>query len=323
MTTVCGQIKRAGLGGSGAPALAEQKDTYIRRGGGEENYTPRFAWHGFRYVQIEGLEKAPDPSDITAMALSSALADACAFECSNPLFNDIHQMCRRTFLSNLMGVQSDCPAREKFGYGADIAATAKAFIFNFDMETFYIKTVQDFADEAGDGWFTETAPFVGIADRGFGGRSGPIGWTVGVPIMIRDLYRYYGNRTVMARHYGACARYVDLVRARFPDLIIPECIGDHEALEKAAETLTGTAHLHQWASLVAEFATVLGKLDEARKYNQLAAAVRTAFQARFVKDGRVGQCRDAGNRRFQQNVSLVITAEVPRCLERLPYALTS
>ena len=71
-----------------------------------------------------------------------------AFECSNPLLNDLYGVCINTFLSNLMGVQSDCPAREKFGYGADIAATTEALILNVDMRGFYAKAVQDFADEA-------------------------------------------------------------------------------------------------------------------------------------------------------------------------------
>jgi hypothetical protein len=60
--------------------------------------------------------------------------------------------------------------------------------------------------------------------------------------MMRDLYRYYGDREVIAQHYGACARYVDLVQAKCPGLIVPQCIGDHEALEKAPTDLTATAH---------------------------------------------------------------------------------
>ena len=292
MTAVCGQIKRAGMGGPGAPAVAEARDVYVRRGGDEESYAPHFAWHGFRYVQIEGLKRAPSPADVTAMALASAVRDASAFECSTPLLNEIHRMCRNTFLSNLFGVQSDCPARERFGYGADIAATTESFIFNFDMRAFYEKAVQDFADEAADdGWFTETAPYVGIADRGFGGRSGPIGWTVGVPVMMRDLYRYYGDRGVIERHYAACARYVDLVRAKCPGLIVPQCIGDHEALEKASTDLTATAHFYQWSRLVAEFAAVLNKSDDAKKYNTLADKIRAAFQKKFVVGGKVGQGR--------------------------------
>ncbi len=292
MTAVCGQIKRAGMGGPGAPALAEQHDIYIRRGGGPESYAPRFTWHGFRYVQIEGLNKAPSRTDLTALAMASAVPDACEFACSSKLFNDIHRICRGTFLSNVFGVQSDCPARERFGYGADIAASAEAFIFNFDMQAFYAKTVQDFEDEAADdGWFTETAPYVGIADRGFGGRSGPIGWTVGVPVIMSELYRYYGDREVIARHYAACARYVDLVRGKCPDLIIPQCIGDHEALEKAPESLTATAHFYQWASLISRFAAILGKEEDSKKYDALAGEIRAAFQKKFVVGGKVGQGR--------------------------------
>jgi alpha-L-rhamnosidase len=155
---------------------------------------------------------------VTALALASAVADAGAFACSDPFLNDLHRVCRNTFLSNLFGVQSDCPARERFGYGADIAATTEAFIYNFDMRAFYEKTLDDFADEAaGDGWFTETAPYVGIADRGSAAAPVPIGWTLGVPVMMRDLYRFYGDREAVAAHYGACARYLDLVREACPD----------------------------------------------------------------------------------------------------------
>jgi len=289
LTGVCGQIKRAGMGGPGAPDVAEQCDVYFRRGGGHEVFRPLFTWHGFRYVQIEGLARAPARQDIVALPMASSLEDASVFECSSPLLNDLHMFCRNTFLSNLMGVQSDCPARERFGYGADIAVTTEALIFNFDMRAFYAKTVQDFADEAADdGWFTETAPFVGIAASGFGGRAGPIGWTVVVPILMRDLYRYYGDRDVIARHYAACARYVDLVRAKCPDLIVPRCIGDHEALEKAPEALTATAHFYQWASLVSQFASILGKKDDAKKYGAMAEEIQAAFRKKFVVSGKVG-----------------------------------
>jgi alpha-L-rhamnosidase len=321
MTAVCGQIKRPGVGGPGAPAIAEQRDVYIRAGG-DETYAPRFTWHAFRYVQIEGPARAPAPADVTAVALASAVPDAGTFECSNPLFNDIHRVCRATFLSNLLGVQSDCPARERFGYGADIAVSAEAFLLNFDMHAFYAKTVQDFADEAADGWFTETAPFVGIADRGFGGRSGPVGWTVGVPILLRELVRYHGDRDLVARHYDACARYVDLVAAKCPDFIVPRCIGDHEALEKAPEPLTATAHFHEWARLVAEFATMLGRTDDARRYAALADDIRTAFQRRFVVAGKVGQGRQ-GEQAFGLHHRLVPDAERAAALDLLKQALAA
>jgi alpha-L-rhamnosidase len=124
------------MGGPGAPDVASPCDIFVRRGGAEEVFRPGFTWHGFRYVQIEGLKRRPGPGDVLALPLSAEVADAGTWRCSSPLFNRIHEVCRNTFLSNLMGVQSDCPARERFGYGADIAATTESFILNFDMRTY-------------------------------------------------------------------------------------------------------------------------------------------------------------------------------------------
>ncbi len=85
------------------------------------------------------------------------------------------------------------------------------------------------------------------------------------------------------------ARYVLLVQEKYPELIIPQCIGDHEALEKAPETLTATAHFYQWTRLVAQFAAILDKPADARKFSELADAIRIAFQRRFVQGGKVGE----------------------------------
>ena len=60
-------------------------------------------------------------------------------------------MCRRTFQANLIGgVQSDCPGRERLGYGGDIVSTYEAHMLNWDMRAIYLKILQDFADEASD-----------------------------------------------------------------------------------------------------------------------------------------------------------------------------
>lgn len=290
-TTCCGQIK-AGMakGGPGAPETAEQHDTYIRCGGRDEVYCPRFTWHGYRYIQISGLKRELKPEDVTWRKMLSDLPSASTFECSNPLVNRIHAMCVRTFEANMMGVQSDCPARERFGYGGDIAATAESLIRTFDMHAQYAKFCRDFADEAEkDGWLTETAPYVGIGDSGFGGRSGPISWTYALPEMMGLLYRYYGDRTMIERYYPVCTRYLDQVAAACPDGICKPCIGDHEALEKLDNTESATAYYYAWARSVERFALLLGKKEDAAKYGTLAQTIRSAFRARYVKDGKVGK----------------------------------
>jgi alpha-L-rhamnosidase len=323
MTAVCGQIKRKGVGGPGAPDIAEQSDVYIRSGAGDETYTPRFTWHVFRYVQIEGLSTPIEAKSITAHAWASDVKSAVTFACSNPRINALHQVCRNTFISNMMGVQSDCPGRERFGYGADIAVSAESFILNYDMQEFYRKTLRDYADEAKeDGYFTETAPYVGIADSGFGGRSGPLGWALGVPVVMAELLRYYGDVEIVAELYPACARYMDLVEKKAPGFIIDMCIGDHEALDKPSTSLTATAHYYQFATLMNRFATVLGKAEDAARWKTLAGNIRSAFQAKFIQDGKVGK-GGQGDQAFGLYHNLVAPENRSVAEARLQDALTA
>ena len=135
-------------------------------------------------------------------------------------------MCQWTFLSNLFGVQSDCPHRERFGYGGDLVTTSDAFMLNYDMETFYAKAARDWHDTAlSDGMLTDTAPSVGIQYCG-------VGWAMAHPHLLMQLYRYCGDRRIVEEQYATAKRWLELVRKQNPDHIVREGLHDHEALEK-------------------------------------------------------------------------------------------
>ena len=143
----------------------------------------------FRSVEITGWPGKPTLDDIEGLRMNSDLTQNGTFICSNEMFNKLHDVIQWTFLSNVFSVQSDCPAREKMGYGGDMVATADAFSYNYDMAHFYTKTVRDFAnDQQPDGGITEIAPHTGIADRGYGGQSGPLGWQLAFPFLQKKLY---------------------------------------------------------------------------------------------------------------------------------------
>lgn len=343
LTQSAGQIKR-GNGGPGAPSVACQRDVYICRGPRKlppmafssanprtERFIPPFTWHVFRYAEIRGakhLVEHPSRSVRSMRSIDFGGHDASAaraFKTDNADLRAIHEMCRRTFQANLVGgVQSDCPGRERLGYGGDIVATCEAMMLNFDMKEIYLKILRDFADEAADdGWITETAPFVGIGDKGFGGskRSGPISWAVVVPVLMDGIIRHYPDAKARAlKFYPVCTRYVALVDAANPSGIIPKCIGDHEALERAADEVTATAHWHEFVRLTAKFAALLGKTDEQRKYEALADKIAKAFQAKYVKKGVV----DNGSQSAQAialYLGLVPASEVAAAEARLLTAI--
>ncbi len=288
MTTVAGQVKAGGKDyvypGHGVPKTAWQTDTYILKGQGEETYTPRFTFHGFRYVEVTGYPGAPPLDALQGLRLNSDVERVGSFICSNERFNRIEHLVEWTFLSNLFSVQSDCPGREKLGYGGDIFGTSEAFALNFNMVRFYEKTLQDYADAARpNGGLTETAPFVGIADEGFGGGTGPVGWGTVFPHLLWQLYTYYGDRRVLEEYYPVACRWVEFLQAHARDGILDNGISDHESLVPKPRALTGTGFYYCNALTMARIARVLGKTADAQRFHALAEDIKNAFNRRFLR----------------------------------------
>ena len=287
MTSVTGQIKGRRIPqGSVEPSTAVQTETYICKGAPLEVYTPRFTFHGFRYVEVTGYPGAPPRSAIEGLGLNSDVERVGDFECSNPLLNNIQTMTRNTFLSNLFSVQSDCPHREKFGYGGDIVATSETAMLNFDMARFYEKSILDLADSVrANGGFTETAPYVGIADAGLGDGAGPVEWGTAHPQLVWQRYVMYGDRQTLREQYPMARRWFALLQSKAVGYILDNGISDHESLAEKPTALTGTSFFYYNADLLRKMARALGRIEEAKAYEQTADKIRDAFNQRFLAIG--------------------------------------
>jgi alpha-L-rhamnosidase len=312
MTSVCGQIKGVRkndkgeehpIGGPGAPHTAWQQDVYIARGGPEktrnascvplpqkldrETYRPDFTFHAFRYMEITGLPAAPkmeDESDIYGIRMHSALPDAGSFSCSNELFNRIQKITRNTFTNNVISVQSDCPHRERFGYGGDISVTSEAFLFNYDMSGFYAKTIRDFADAARpDGDFTDTAPFVGIQYCG-------VGWAMTHPLLLEQLYQHHGNKSLIEEQLPAAIRWFDLEASKRKDGLVVLGLGDHEAMPKIKGPVLGTPMFIDTANRMARLCRIIGNEKDAMRFSLMAGESAGAWAKAFLdeKTGKIG-----------------------------------
>lgn len=329
MTSVAGQIKGAhrtangtmeSLGGPGAPNVAWQSDTYIAGGKGVETYTPQFTFHGFRYVELTGYPGNPTKAMLVGLRLNADVERVGFFHCSQPLLNRIQQMCDATFRSNLFSVQSDCPHRERFGYGGDLAATCDTFLMNYDMQLFYEKAVRDFQDSAmPDGLFTDTAPYVGIQYCG-------VAWAMAHPLVAQQLYHYYGDTRLAEEQYPAAKRWIDRVTARYPGHIVTEGLSDHESLAPVSVPGLVTPLYGQSADVLSELAELTesqgGNAETARKesegYRALADSIRSAYRAQFVDatTGKVGNGTQA-SQAFALELNMVPQQLRPLVLKRL------
>jgi len=308
MTSVAGQIKNiwnSDWSIIGQPPIAWQEDCYTLKGVGEEIWSPCFTFHGFQYVEITGWPGRPTMNDIEALRMNADLVYAGKFECSNPMLNQLNTVLNNTFLSNVFSVQSDCPAREKFGYGGDIVGTAQTFCWFYDMNSFYRKVLRDFAnDQRPNGGITETAPYVGIADKGLGEESipgsnkvlpkyypstdetGPIGWQLAFAYLQKQMYEYYGDIRPIQTYYPALVKQVKFLQSKANENIYAMCLNDHESLEERISPLFATAHYYHHVILLAEFAEILNKTEDVKKYNKLAGDIKQSFIQRFVITGK-------------------------------------
>lgn len=160
--------------------------------------------------------------------------------------------------------------------------SGESFMMNYDMASFYAKRLDDVLEAQRDnGGITETAPFVGIADAGLGGGSGPIGWQTYGAQSAAWLFKYYGNRAIVEKAFPAMTRYVEFLDA-CPRDAIENGLGDWMPVEDSALPLTGLGFQHVSYLAYANMSAIVGNASQAAAYTARAAAIADALNTAFL-----------------------------------------
>ncbi|MDL2301852.1 family 78 glycoside hydrolase catalytic domain [Lachnospiraceae bacterium OttesenSCG-928-D06] len=181
-----------------------QMDEYICTGEPLEVH-PHFSWHGFRYFEVEG-----DGVPLNVKVVHSDIAISSEFECSNPTLNWIYQTYLRTQLTNYhCGVPSDCPHRERLGYGGDGQVTIRSALLTLDSYQLYEKWMDDIADcqDVNTGHVQHTAPF-------YGGGGGPGGWGGAIFLVPLAMYEYSGDKEILRKYYPNMRKWLSYMHSR-------------------------------------------------------------------------------------------------------------
>lgn len=270
-----------------------QVDHYICRGDPEERYEPRFSYKGFQYVQVEidGELARPELSDLTGVAVHTAVGSTGEFECDDDLVNKLHRATRWAVLNNLHGVPTDTPVFEKNGWTGDAHLTAAVAAFNFHMPRFYTKWLQDWVDsQLPHGEFPCIVPSSGWGHHGDprSAIAAPIpAWDVAYVEIPWVMYRYYGDERVLARHYDNARRYLDYIVDRFvEDDVMLAGLGDWlppgvHGMPPEGPGVYETAYTYRFAELLSKFAEVLGRDSDVDGYRALMGRLASGFNRAF------------------------------------------
>ncbi|WP_029231966.1 family 78 glycoside hydrolase catalytic domain [Butyrivibrio sp. VCB2006] len=216
-------------------------------------------YHGFRYVEVIGLDQEIPVDAIRAIAISSDVEQTGEFSCSDEIINKLYKNSIYSLRANMMDNPTDCAQRdERLGWAGDAQAVSGFAMYAYDTEAFYRNYLKELrTQQGGDGSINDVAP----TNNPFGGHSC---WGDSITQITWNAYLQYGDQTIIADNIDAAENWVYYLMDRSEDfLLTTEGYGDHLSGQSTPESLTDTA----WA---AHSARLVARMHEVREDEQLA-----------------------------------------------------
>ena len=265
---------------------AQATDRYTLKGEGEETWEPRFTFHGFRYVEVTGCDPDPALDLVTGEVLHSDLPWSGQFTCSDALLNRLQQNIQWSQRGNFVSIPSDCPQRdERLGWTGDLLAFAPTAAFNMDVQAFMADWLRTLVDEQ---WENGAVPPYAPDLKTTPDEGGPA-WADALVVVPWELYKAYGDRDLLNEVYPACQKFIAWLAENSPGFIRAasgwQGFGDWLSSVETPKTLIGTAWFAHSVDLMVKIAEVLGRAEEARRYQALFQQVQAAFLRNFVLPG--------------------------------------
>jgi hypothetical protein len=281
---------------SGRPHYYE----YTLKGEGVETWHPRFSYYGFRYIQVEGAvmkgdknpEKLPVIQDIKSCFVYNSAPETSTFSCSNELFNKTHVLIEKAIKSNMQGVFTDCPHREKLGWIEQLHLNGPVVMYNYDVTTLYRKIQQDMVDaQLPDGMIPSIAPEYNkfgtkAAYDNFGVSPE---WGSSVLIVPWMYYEFYGDSSLIVNSYQTMRRWMDYLSSRAENHVLSFGLGDwydygdYKAgfARNTPVNFVATAYYFLASQLMVKSARMVGNQHDIKYYTQLGNHIRKVLNTKF------------------------------------------
>ncbi len=258
---------------------------------GLQRFRPRFTYHGFRYIKVEGLGTDPSLSWFKACVLSTDMEGTVEFSCSHPLINQLWSNINWGMDGNFVDIPTDCPQRdERLGWTGDAAAFIGTAAQLRDVYLFFRKWLKDLESEQSDEYGIPH-----IIPNILGERGGAAMWSDSATIIPWTLYQIYGDKEILELQYDSMKRWVDLMeRQETPNHLRQTGyqFGDWLAMdtEQIAQWPYGATDPYFIASLfyaystqiVSKTAALLGYKKDARRYGELYGKIRKGIQEEYI-----------------------------------------
>ena len=270
------------------PAGFCQRDSYVCKGEGVEEYIPSFTYHGARYFLVIGADKEQISDEtVTMLVQNSDLAERGGFSCSDRIANALQRNTRVSDLANFVYFPTDCPHREKNGWTGDAAMSAEHMMQNLAVENSWKQWLKMIcAAQREDGALPGIIPTTGW---GYSWGNGPV-WDQVIVELPYAAYIYRGDAGLFRLCSDAIVKYLNYIsKRRSPDGTLCIGLGDwcdaerpggsnHVCPTEVSDTITGV-NICRKAKLLF---TVCGMKAQAVFAEALEAEFLAAVRARLI-----------------------------------------
>ena len=274
------------------PGLARYAYSEYISDGSDQIWSPQFSYFGFRFIEVTGLNAEPSNDLIKAVFVHQAVARKSSFSCSDYQLNRLYHMGIFSSWSNMFYMPTDCPTREKLGWGNDAQASTEQFLTNFDSARFLTKWHQDIVDSIReDGAIPSIIPSPGFGYTGM--HTGPncAGVLYEIPWRI---YEYTGDKNLMCKHLPEMRTYLAYLRSRenadgligfgLPDWASPAGYSNSSTPKECSDTLLYIKFL-KITRLAAELAG-----EDASDLEQEQARITKVFVSHYFEEDGTMNC---------------------------------
>mgnify|MGYP000851662081 FL=1 len=271
---------------------AKVSDIYTPSKDGEFSWEPSFTYHGFRYVEISGLNYQPKLTDFTGKVVYDKMATTGSFETSNNIINQVFKNAYWGIRGNYRGMPTDCPQRdERMGWLGDRATGCFGEAFIFDNAALYSKWVQDIEDsQSPEGAISVVSP------RYWTIYHDDVTWPAAYFYAMNMLYKQYGDTAPIKKHYNSMKRYLErtqkvsmkdyiLTKDAYGDWCMPpeklELIHSQDPSRKTVGPVLSTTMYYSLLNLMIDFAKITGNESDIPGFKDLAEKIKNAYNARY------------------------------------------
>lgn len=182
---------------------------------GVQAFKPFGTFYGYRYVRLDEYPHDYRDGELTSLWIHSDIKRTGYIRTANEKVNRLFENIIRGQRGNFVDIPTDCPQRdERLGWTGDAQVFVKTAVYNYDCLSFFKKWLVDLMLSAND--LGEICMIAPVPKRYANWRDGGprAAWSDAITIIPWELYRTYGDKSVLLMCLDAMRDHIDSITRR-------------------------------------------------------------------------------------------------------------